>query len=66
MITIKYVRNDDMKEYTNVSTVTMEVDDGQSTVDDLFQTLDNFIKAIGYPPEGYVESVTEKEEFIDE
>jgi hypothetical protein len=66
MITIQYVRDDDMKEYTNVSTVTMEVDDGQSTVDDLLQAFDNFIKAIGYRPEGYVEYVTEKEEFIDE
>ena len=51
MITIQHVQDEDMKPYGNVSTVTFEIDDAESTVDDLLQAFNYFIKAIGYNPE---------------
>jgi len=61
MITIQHVQDEDMKPYGNVSTVTFEIDDSQSTIDDLLQAFDYFIKSIGYHPEGCLEYVVEEE-----
>ena len=61
MITIQHVQDEDMKPYGNVSTVTFEIDDAESTIDDLLQAFDYFIKAIGYHPEGCLEYVVEEE-----
>lgn len=61
MITIQHVQDEDMKPYGNVSTVTFEIDDADSTIADLLQAFDYFIKAIGYLPEGCLEYVVEEE-----
>lgn len=61
MITIQHVQDEDMKPYGNVSTVTFEIDDAESNIDDLLQAFDYFIKAIGYNPEGCLEYVVEEE-----
>ena len=61
MITIQHVKGEDMKPYGNVSTVTFEIDEAGSTVDELLQAFDYFIRAIGYHPEGCLEYVKEEE-----
>ena len=61
MITIQHVQDEDMKPYGNVSTVTFEIDDADSTIDGLLQAFDYFIKAIGYHPEGCLEYIEEEE-----
>jgi len=61
MITIQHVQDEDMKPYGNVASVTFEIDDGESTIDDLLQAFDYFIKSIGYHPEGCLEYVEEEE-----
>lgn len=66
MITIQQVQDEDMKPYGNVSTVTFEIDEAESTVDDILQAFDYFIKAIGYHPEGCLEYVKEEEEVTSE
>ena len=65
MITIQHVQDEDMKPYGNVSTVTFEIDDAESTIDDILQAFDYFIKAIGYHPEGCLEYVVEEEHDIE-
>lgn len=67
MITIQHVQDEDMKPYGNVTNVTFEIDDSESSVDDLLQAFDYFIKAIGYHPEGCLEYVAyEYEEVVCE
>ena len=61
MITVQHVQDEDMKPYGNVSTVTFEIDDAESTIDDILQAFDYFIKAIGYHPEGYIGYVIEED-----
>jgi len=61
MITIQHVQDEDMKPYGNVSTVTFEIDDAESTIPDILQAFDYFIKAIGYHPEGNLEYVEEED-----
>ena len=61
MITIQHVRDEDMKPYSNVASVTMEVEDAESTIDDILQAFDYFIKAIGYHPVGHLDYVVEED-----
>ena len=65
MITIQHVQDEDMKPYGNVASVTFEIDDAESTIDDLLQAFDYFIKSIGYHPEGCLEYVVEEEYDIE-
>ena len=65
MITIQHVQDEDMKPYGNVASVTFEIDDSESTIDDLLQAFNYFIKSIGYQPEGCLEYVVEEEYEVD-